>query len=378
MSFVRHIFNKELPDQIQIADIQKLIENKTEEFLHLDYEEIPRTNVKYEGLAEHISGFLNTAGGIVVFGVSERKTKGRNIPYKITWTTIKKETLENNLYRKIDPWYEDIQIVPIQNPNDNTERIFVIFVPRSNKPPHMSNYTYYHRLNFQTQPMTHQSVFRVFQTNWFNKRDLYQNVIQPLYSEVSANCERLEKYERGEDSLYQDIMQRDRYLYDLIETPLKEKIEEFYKKMGELNSKSDYMAHKIATRIINEELCKVFDDLKEWIEERMDTDILVASVTLMDISGSTRVINEVILNGALIQRKTITSYLQSKYPNEEVIRFEPVLRYKKIKIPQSTFENLWKNCESKTTRNEAYLSIWRETPELLKLGKDLLSLMLRE
>ena len=135
MSFVKHIFGKESLRKVELQDINSLIRNKTEEFLHLDYEEIPRDNVQYDGLAKHVSGFLNTSGGAVVFGLMEKKGKGGGIPIKITWSNIKKETVENNLYQKIDPWSEGIQIFPIQNPDNNTQRIFIILVPKSKKPP---------------------------------------------------------------------------------------------------------------------------------------------------------------------------------------------------------------------------------------------------
>lgn len=196
MSFVRHIFKRESPGQIQIEDVWKLIENETEESLHLDYEEIPRKHVQYNGLAEHISGFLNTSGGIVVFGISERTVKGRNIPYKITWTTIKKETLENNLYRKVDPWYEDIQICSIQNPSDTSQRIFVVFVPKSKQPPHMANHIYYKRINFQTQPLGHEQVSSIFRQHYLQKYDLVNTVYGPLYNEFVRyyNQERIRKW----------------------------------------------------------------------------------------------------------------------------------------------------------------------------------------
>jgi len=196
MPFLKHIFNKESPDQIQIEDVKKLIENRIEEYLHLDYEEIP-PDVKYDGLAEHISGFLNTSGGIVVFGVAERTKKGRNIPYSITWTTIKKETLENNLYQRIDPWYESIQICPIQDLSDKTKRIFVIYVPKSKNPPHMANYRYYIRLNFQTRPIGHEQVLAIFKQNYLLKYELVNTVYGPIYNELASyyNQKRIKKWD---------------------------------------------------------------------------------------------------------------------------------------------------------------------------------------
>jgi predicted HTH transcriptional regulator len=197
LSFVKHIFNKESPDQIEVGDIQKLIDNEIEESLHLDYEEIPRTNVKYEGLAAHISGFLNTAGGIAIFGVSEKKGK---LPHKITWTSITKETLESSLFSKIQPWNEGIKIFPKENPEDNTQRIFIIYVPKSKDPPHMANYRYHIRLNFQTRPLGHEQVSAIFRQNYLLKYDLINNVYSPLLNEFTSfyNQKRIRKWKIAE------------------------------------------------------------------------------------------------------------------------------------------------------------------------------------
>lgn len=216
MSFVKYILNRASLDQVQISDIFRLIENKTEESLHLDYESIPEKHVKYEGLAEHISGFLNTSGGIIVFGVAEKKENGRIIPDHITWTTIKKETVENNLYQRVDPWHEDIRILPFSNPKNDIERIFLIYVPKSKNSPHMANYRYYMRLNFQTKPMGHNQVLSIFRQSYIQRQELINVVYGPLYNELASfytkkwiNTWTLSKYNRilreGRFLLSQDV-----------------------------------------------------------------------------------------------------------------------------------------------------------------------------
>ena len=74
-----------------------LIQNKTEEFRNLDYESIPENNISYNGLARHISGFLNSSGGVIIFGVREKREGKHTVPREITWTSIiNKETVERN------------------------------------------------------------------------------------------------------------------------------------------------------------------------------------------------------------------------------------------------------------------------------------------
>ncbi|UCE16252.1 MAG: ATP-binding protein [Candidatus Bathyarchaeota archaeon] len=255
MSFVKHVFNKESPDQIQIADIRKLVKNETEESLHLDFEEIPRKHVKYDGLAEHISGFLNTSGGIIVFGVSERTIKGRNIPYKITWTTIKKETLENNLYRKIDPWYEDIQICPIQNPNDSSQKIFVIFVPKSKNPPHMANHIYYIRLNFQTQPLGHEQVSTIFRLNYLQKYELINTVYGPILNELTTYYNR-KKIRKWSIDKYAKVCEERLYLLRQ-DVDLYLELDAFYDRISKWNKALTQVPFRLA-KIINETASKFF------------------------------------------------------------------------------------------------------------------------
>ena len=81
-----------------------------------------------------------------------------------------KRKLENLLILKVQPWDEKINIRRIENENNHQEGIFIIEVPKSNNPPHMSNYIYCQRLNYQTKPMEHESVYRVFQTSWIRRR----------------------------------------------------------------------------------------------------------------------------------------------------------------------------------------------------------------
>ncbi len=73
-------FGKPLGD-IETPDIQVLIDEKTIEDSSLDYTEIPKS-VSYDELAKNISAFLNTNGGLVIFGVREQKKK---YPKEITW-----------------------------------------------------------------------------------------------------------------------------------------------------------------------------------------------------------------------------------------------------------------------------------------------------
>jgi len=350
-------FGKEL-EKLQINDILSLIQNKVDESQNLEYKE-PSKDLSEDcnNLAKSISGFLNTDGGILIYGVSERKEDDHRFPTDAKWCDTAKERIENLLKSRIQPWEERIKIHRVENKEDERVGIFIIEVPKSNNPPHMYNHCYYQRLNFQTQPMTHQNVFRAFQTSWIRRRDLYQDVLEPLYSEIKLNCEKIERFDQGEDSQYQNVILESRYLYDLIESPLQKKIEEFYKNLDELNTQGGYWAHAIAAKIINKELCRAFPNYKDYIQQHMENDHLFASVTVKDPSGTIKVYDRRDINGALLRRTDVESYLQSQYPIREVVGFEPVLdspQSGKIKISDPTFRELWERCQSEAARNGRY------------------------
>ena len=163
-------FGKELTD-LRLSHVQFLIDEKIDESQTLEYKK-PTNNPQKDcdNIAEVIASFLNTEGGIIVYGVSEIREKEHRYPDKIVWSSCAKEKFENLLLSRVQPWNEKISINRIENENNLQEGIFIIEVPKSNNPPHMSNYIYCQRLNYQTKPMEHESVYRVFQTSWIRRR----------------------------------------------------------------------------------------------------------------------------------------------------------------------------------------------------------------
>jgi len=236
MSFIKHIFNKDSVEKLNFSDIDNLKENKTKEFLNLDYEEIPQKFPNFNGLAQHISGFLNTSGGVIIFGLSEKKVKGHNLPGDFTWTKITKEMVENNLFQLIDPWNEEIRIIPIMNPENLAERIFTIFVPKSKNPPHMANKRYYIRLNFRTAPIGHDHVKRLFTQTYLQKQDLIGKVYGPLFNELSE----FYKYKiigtLPQNKLF-SIINDNRYLILYLDFQLYENLDFFYDDLVDWNKK---------------------------------------------------------------------------------------------------------------------------------------------
>ncbi|HEY9206971.1 MAG TPA: ATP-binding protein [Candidatus Methanoperedens sp.] len=135
-----------------LEDIEGLIKNQIEESLTLEYKE--EMGNKSSDIAQDISAFANTSGGIIIYGIKEDKEDGQK-PISINWLEgiNTKERLENIILSNIQPRLRDVIINPISKPDNSSQAIFVVNIPESPDAPHMANHRYYRRYNFQSIPM---------------------------------------------------------------------------------------------------------------------------------------------------------------------------------------------------------------------------------
>ena len=162
-----------------LDDIQKLIDGRIKENLTLDYKEILGSN---NDIAKDISALANTLGGTIVYGIIEKN----NLPVSINWIDSKgiRERIENVLMSHIQPKIEEYNINTIENPSDHSKAIFTVFVPKSLNSPHMANYRYYKRHQFQSIPMEDHEV----------KETIFKGGLrEALIFELSRNLELIKK-----------------------------------------------------------------------------------------------------------------------------------------------------------------------------------------
>ena len=227
MSVSQNYFSKKC-DQVNLSDIIKLIDEQVIEDYTLDYKAFTK-KPQYGNYAKVISSFLNTNGGLLIIGVSERSKK---YPDEITWGKISKETLVRNFFRNVDPWSSEISIKPIPNPEDETECIFVVDVPRSKNPPHMANGVYYYRNVFESIPMTHSQVKGIFTESHIFKEKIVERIIEPIYKNITDVLEKKDSPELYYgDSGYSSITSNERYLYDQINQELRDQIDHFFERV---------------------------------------------------------------------------------------------------------------------------------------------------
>lgn len=168
MGFIELFFKKETSN-VTKDDIYDFVSRKVEENLNLDYKDI-RAYSDFDELSRDVSTFANSAGGLVVLGVSQQETKNEEgivkiLPKEVTWgsSSLSKEQLEDNLVGKVQPRVDGLRIVPIRENAESLRVVFLIDIPQSVNPPHMAaDNKYYRRLNFRRVPMEHYEVADLF------------------------------------------------------------------------------------------------------------------------------------------------------------------------------------------------------------------------
>jgi hypothetical protein len=370
-------FEKKL-SELTVNDIQLLIDNRIDESQNLDYKQ-PSDDLQNDTnkLAEVISSFLNTDGGIIVYGVTETRDKeGHRFPCNILWSKETKERIENLLISRVQLWSEDILIQRIANEKNPIEGLYIIEVPKSNNPPHMCNNIYYQRYNFQNKPMSHESVYRVFQTSWIRRRDIVTRIVEPLYSEIKCVVEDLYEYKlegQQPDSYYQEIKISNRFLYDLLSKLTQTKIEEFYDRVHTLGIKIGFAAYQIVAMIVNQELAESYPNQKEEVMKLPQSqETILLYYRMKDFSGVITGRDRLSFYWSIIRKQSIQDFLEQQFYPQIMVDYKPSIQSLNISMSESEFKEFWERCERKARQDARFISIWNERDELIELGHQLL------
>jgi hypothetical protein len=355
-------FGKELY-KLTLSDIQLLIDNKIDESQNLDYKQ-PSGDIHKDcdNLGEVISAFLNTSGGIIVFGIAENRDNSQHrFPDKIIWTTEPKEKIDQLLLSKVQP-YEGVLIQRISNKVKTNEAVYVIQVSKSNNPPHMCNNIYYERLNFLNKPMSHENVNRAFQNSWIRKRDIIEQIIQPLYAEIKGIVEGLFNFTlqmEGEiDSFYQRIRVQDRFLYDKLDSFLQEKIDYFYTEILNLQPRLGSLGFQTTVSIVNQELAESFPDQKATLAKLPLAHVtIVLNVIFSDHINALGERHEMnCLYYALLRKKPVREYIEKEL-NGKIVQIIPVFKSIEAPFSPNEFEVFWDRCEKRAKKDHRLTEI---------------------
>ncbi len=141
-------------------DLLDMVKAGTQESIELDFKEsgsLQTTDKKKDDISKDVSAFANSAGGTIVYGMTEDKVThvatgldtGSN-PAEIT-----KEWLEQVINSKIHRRIDGVRIRQIELTTTHPGKVaYVVYVPSSTRAPHQaSDKRFYKRFNFQSVPM---------------------------------------------------------------------------------------------------------------------------------------------------------------------------------------------------------------------------------
>lgn len=141
------------------AKLQNFIASGIEESLTLEYkaaDALDRSEYKKKEMTKDVSAMANSAGGILIYGISEFAAENRrHLPEKITpvnRSEFPREWVEQ-IIQAIRPRIDGIVIHSVNLSSGETHTAYVIEIPQSNTAHQASDHRYYKRFNFQSVPM---------------------------------------------------------------------------------------------------------------------------------------------------------------------------------------------------------------------------------
>jgi hypothetical protein len=161
-------------------DIIRLVGDRISESINLEFKSCDAlTDQRWkQELAKDVSAFANSAGATIIYGVVEdrRTHEAKSIDAGFDPREIDIESLEQIINSRIQRKIEGIRYKVISLHKTSPGRvIFLLHVPESNRAPHMSDYRFYKRYNFQSVYMEE-----------FEVRDRYRRETYPSHEIVRA------------------------------------------------------------------------------------------------------------------------------------------------------------------------------------------------
>jgi hypothetical protein len=141
------------------ARLQNFITSEIEESLTLEYkaaEALDRVDAKKKEITKDVSAMANSAGGILIYGISEFSVENRrHLPEKITPVDRRRFPREwvEQIVQAIRPRVDGIVIHSVNLSSGENDTAYIIEIPQSNTAHQASDHRYYKRFNFQAVPM---------------------------------------------------------------------------------------------------------------------------------------------------------------------------------------------------------------------------------
>ena len=160
------------------ARLQQLIDNKIQENANLDYKSsgaLGKSDGKKKEITKDVSAMANSAGGIIIYGISEyQEATKKHLPEKIDpvdQEEFPKEWLES-IINNIQPRIVGVEIIPISLSSGKSDVVYVVKIPQSTTAHQAQDYRYYKRYNFSSRPMENHEIMDVMGRSKFPIIDL--------------------------------------------------------------------------------------------------------------------------------------------------------------------------------------------------------------
>lgn len=173
-------------------DILSLIKNKVRESTTLEYkacDALAKPEGKKKEISKDVSAFANSAGGAIVYGVTENAAhEPEYIDVGYDPSDISGEWLEQVINSNIERRISGVIINTIALPKTHPGKVlYVVYIPESNLAPHMAaDDRFYKRFNFQSVPMKEYEVRNLMRQEHYPSREIVcawrDHVINPLLS----------------------------------------------------------------------------------------------------------------------------------------------------------------------------------------------------
>lgn len=156
-------------------DLLSLIKEQVEESTHIEFKRgINKEDGKWrKELAKDISAMANSDGGIIIYGIAEKKIGELSVASEITpLKDIKLESFDQIINSKIQPVIKGIEFISIAVP-EKDGFVYVVSVPKSDTAhQNLYSYQYHKRRNVIVEPMEDYEVRDTMNRNKFPKIDL--------------------------------------------------------------------------------------------------------------------------------------------------------------------------------------------------------------
>lgn len=177
------LFKKPL-SEVNYEDICTLMENKIEESEILDYKTEQLGTKEHENnLLKEVAAFSNTAGGVLIYGITESGRGGYPIAIEGIDKNCNVERLEQVIISNIIPRI-GVLIKSITLPEKPEKMILIIQIPEGQNQPYYNNRSqkFYKRYNFEAKEMDEHEIAALYRQRFFGVGEIARYIDNVVYS----------------------------------------------------------------------------------------------------------------------------------------------------------------------------------------------------